>query len=136
MTGVQTCALPIWVLELTEGRGADVIYDPVGGEFAGATVTCLASRGRLLAIGFASGSWAQADVGTLTLRNASIMGVYVGAYDAEQRGAAHTALLDLYRQGLLKPVPGESVHFLDLPRAVGAVDRHEVSGKLVVTVKD
>lgn len=123
------------ILELTEGRGADVIYDPVGGEFAGSLVAALASHGRLLLIGFASGDWASIDTGLLTMRNASVLGVYVGAYSPEQRRGAQQELLALYQRDLIRPVPTEIVSFADLPAAVGRVGRSEVSGKIGVAVE-
>lgn len=122
------------ILDLTDGRGADVIYDPVGGDFAGGLVRSLASHGRLLAIGFASGSWVNADAGDLTMRNASVLGVYVGAYTPEQRRGAQHELAVLFNQGLIKPVPCDVVDFAQLPAAVGRVSRGDVVGKLAVKI--
>ncbi|MCX6509238.1 MAG: NADPH:quinone oxidoreductase family protein [Actinobacteria bacterium] len=56
------------VNEMTDGRGADLVYDPVGGDLANATLKCLAPGGRLLAVGFASGEWANPPIAELVRR--------------------------------------------------------------------
>ena len=97
-------------------------------------VGCLASEGRLLSIGFASGSWVQADPGELALKNASLIGVFVGAYNPGQRLEVHTELLRFYRRGLVKPVLDRVVDFEDIPSALTDLAAQRVSGKLVVRV--
>ena len=89
------------VVDLTGGAGVDVVYDPVGGASAGATVECLAPGGRLLAVGFASGSWVDADIGQLVRRNASVVGVYAGGLTRSELEADHEALLALANAGKL-----------------------------------
>ena len=69
------------------------------------------------------------------MRNASVLGVYVGAYSPEQRRGAQQELLALYQRDLIRPVPTEIVSFADLPAAVGRVGRSEVSGKIGVAVE-
>ena len=121
------------VLEATGGNGVDVVYDPVGGAFAGAMVRCLAPGGRLLAVGFASGSWVEPDISEFVWRNASIVGVYAGLQTREEAEADHEQLLALASGGSL----GGStrvVSFDALPDALGAVDRAEAVGKLVLKV--
>ena len=68
------------VLELTGGKGADVIYDPVGGDVFDASLRCIAWEGRLLVIGFAAGRIPQAPANYLLLKNAAAVGVFWGAY--------------------------------------------------------
>lgn len=121
------------VLKATDGRGVDLVYDPVGGTAAGATVRCLARNGRLLAIGFASGEWVKADIGELVRRNASIVGVYAGGLRREENEEDHEALLALAAEGLLRSV-ATVVPFDALPDAVEAVDSGAVIGKMVVRV--
>ena len=74
--------VPDAVMEATGGSGVDVVYDPVGGAFAGSMARCLAPGGRLLAVGFASGAWVEADISEFVRRNASIVGVYAGGQTA------------------------------------------------------
>lgn len=121
------------VLEATDGHGVDLVYDPVGGTAAGATVRCLARNGRLLAVGFASGEWVKADIGQLVRCNASIVGVYAGGLRREENEEDHEALLALAREGRLRNVATE-VPFDALPDAVESVDSGTVIGKMVVRV--
>ena len=119
------------VLEVTGGHGADVIYDPVGGEPAEASLRCIAAGGRLLAVGFASGRWVQVDTAHAVRRNYSLVGVYAGGYTREQSEADHEALLALVAEGRLATFAHE-VAFDDLPAAVAAVGDGSVIGKTVV----
>ena len=124
-------SVPDAVMEATGGGGVDVVYDPVGGAFAGSMAKCLAAGGRLLAIGFASGSWVQADVSDLVLRNASIVGVYAGGQTRAEAEADHELLLALAAAGRLGGTP-QAVPFEALPDALDTVDRSEAVGKLVL----
>ena len=123
------------VLGATSGRGVDVVYDPVGGAAAGATVGCMARNGRLLAVGFASGTWVQADIWQLVRRNASIVGVYAGGLTRAENEADHEALLELVAQGHLTST-ARAVTFEELPEALEAVGSSKVMGKMVVRVAD
>ena len=117
-------SVPKAVLEVTGGHGADVIYDPVGGEPAEASVRCIA-------VGFASGRWVQVDTAHAVRRNYSLVGVYAGGYTREQSEADHEALLALVAEGRLATFAHE-VAFDDLPAAVAAVGDGSVIGKTVV----
>lgn len=121
------------VLEVTGGDGVDVIYDPVGGDFAASVARCLAPGGRLLAVGFASGKWINADISEFVLRNASIVGVYAGSQTRGESEADHESLLALAVDGHLGKAT-RAVLFDALPDALTVVDRAEAVGKLVVTV--
>jgi NADPH:quinone reductase len=121
------------VMEATGGGGVNVIYDPVGGAFAGATVRCLAPGGRLLAIGFASGNWVKADISELVWLNASIVGVYAGGQTRAEAEVDHELLLALAADGSLGRAT-RTVPFDALADAVDAVDRSEAVGKLVLRV--
>jgi NADPH2:quinone reductase len=124
-------SVPDAVLEATGGSGADVVYDPVGGALAGATVRCLAPSGRLLCVGFASGTWVDADIGEYVRRNASIVGVYAGGQARADAEADHESLLALAAAGRLAGAT-QVVPFGALPDALEAVDRAQAVGKLVV----
>lgn len=125
-------SVPDAVLAATAGHGADVIYDPVGGEPAGASLRCIAPGGRLLAVGFASGRWVQVNTAHAVRRNYSLVGVYAGGYTRQQSDADHEALLTLVAEGRLATFAHE-VAFEDLPAAVAAVDDGSVIGKTVVS---
>lgn len=119
------------VLDATGGVGADLVYDPVGGETASALVPCLARGGRWLAVGFASGAWVRPDVAALVRANASVTGVYAGGFTRAENEHDHEALLALHAEGRLR-VPVTAVAFDEAADAVAAVDEGRVVGKLVV----
>ncbi len=123
--------VPDAVLEATGGRGVDVVYDPVGGEFAGSMARCLAPGGRLLAVGFASGRWVEPDIAELVWRNASVVGVYAGSQTRAEAEADHERLLALAAEGRLGRCT-RVVPFDALPDALDSIDRAEAVGKLVV----
>jgi len=119
------------VNRLTEGRGADVIFEPVGGELFKRSVGCLANAGRLLAVGFACGEWGEADTHDLVLKNASVLGVFVGAYGPQQRMEIHEELTYLVEQGRVAPLVQEVVPFDAVPQALSKLQSRQVIGKLV-----
>jgi NADPH2:quinone reductase len=122
------------VLELTDGRGADVIYDPVGGDTCERSVTCTASQGRILAVGFASGRWGAPATDRMVMRNCSLLGVFVGAYNHDQMLTAHHELLQLHAQGLLTAVPETTVGFDAVAEELTRLERREAKGKTVALV--
>ncbi len=126
-----TGSVPDAVMEATGGSGVDVVYDPVGGAFAGSMARCLAPGGRLLAVGFASGGWVEADISEFVRRNASIVGVYAGGQTRADAEADHEQLLALAADGRLGGAT-QVVSFDALRDALSAVDRAEAVGKLVV----
>ena len=128
-------SVPEAVVEATGGGGVDVVYDPVGGGFAGSMASCLAPGGRLLAVGFASGKWVEADISEFVRRNASIVGVYAGGQPRAEAEADHEQLLALAADGRLGGAT-QVVSFDALRDALSAVDRAEAVGKLVVRVDE
>lgn len=125
--------VPSAVLEATDGRGADLVYDPVGGAPAEAATRCIAAGGRLLAVGFASGRWVEVNTAHVVRRNYSLVGVYAGGYTREQTEADHEALLALAGQGSLASF-AHVRRFDELPAAVASVADGSVIGKIVVTL--
>ena len=121
------------VNEMTDGRGADLVYDPVGGDLANSTLKCLAPGGRLLAVGFASGQWTNPPVAELVRRNVSLVGVYAGGIGRTENEFDHELLLSLYNEGKLQSFVQE-VSFEHGVDAVVAVDEGTVVGKSAVIV--
>ncbi len=119
------------VREVTGGRGVDLVFDPVGGTAGEEAVHLLARGGRFLAVGFAAGRWPDVDVARLVGRNASALGVYVGAYDRVDHEADHAALLTLFEAGRLYSVVTRTVGFDEIPAALDVIARGEVIGKTV-----
>jgi len=121
------------VNEMTDGRSADLVYDPVGGDLANATLKCLAPGGRLLAVGFASGEWANPPIAELVRRNVSLVGVYAGGIGRTENESDHETLLALYSEGKLQSFVQE-VSFDHGADAVIAVEEGTVVGKSAVIV--
>ena len=122
------------VREATAGRGADVIYDPVGGKAFTAATECIAHEGRLLAVGFASGDWARPSTAHLVTHNYSVMGVMPGGYEPAFRREAHAALLDHQRRGEIAVPIHRVVPFDALPEGLEDLARGRVRGKIVLAV--
>jgi len=128
-----------WVGEvnrLTGGRGADVIYDPVGGDVFDKSLKCIAWEGRLLVIGFASGSIPELKVNRVLLKNISIVGLYWGAYqlrDPAKIQAAHEALTAHVARGEIAPMVWRELPLEQLPEGLAALESRASWGKVVVT---
>ncbi|MEQ8840218.1 MAG: NADPH:quinone oxidoreductase family protein [Acidimicrobiales bacterium] len=115
-----------------DGRGIDLIYDPVGGELAENAAKALARNGRLLAVGFASGRWPTMNTHELVVANASVLGVFAGGLARTELDAIHASLSDLAANGQLRNPVSATVVFDDLPRAVQALADRRVIGKQVM----
>jgi len=118
----------------TAGQGVDVVYDTVGGETFLRSLDCMATGGRLLAIGFASGAWADAPTGTLVARNLTVVGVVAVAPDAEAAEEMRARLMELHDAGRIRPVVASTFDFERLPDALAAVEAQRGGGKFVVRV--
>jgi NADPH:quinone reductase len=122
------------VREATGGRGADVVYDPVGGEAFEAATRCVAHEGRMLLIGFASGRWGRVDPAHAVMHNYSVVGVIPSGYGREHKSADQAELLAHRARGALRVPLEPPVPFGELPQALERLARREVLGKLVLRV--
>jgi len=123
------------VKELTGGRGADVIYDPVGGDVFDLSSKCIAPEGRLLVIGFASGRIPSIAANRVLLKNMSLVGVLWGGYvqsHPEYPAPTHAALAQMYAAGQIHPAVGAAYNFDHLPTALRDLANRRVMGKAVV----
>ena len=119
------------ILDLTGGKGADVVYDPVGGPYTEAALRATAWRGRLLVIGFASGTIPQVKLNLMLLKERSVTGVYWGDWaerdpngqrrNVEQLGAWFT-------EGKIKPVVSERISLEEVPAAMARLLQRKVKG--------
>jgi NADPH2:quinone reductase len=123
------------VFAATGGHGADVIYDPVGGEPAEASLRYIAHGGRILAVGFASGRWVQVNTVHAVRHNYSLVGVYASGYTRQESDDDHEALLALAADGKLASF-AHTAPFSKLPEAVEDVAAGTVIGKTVITFDD
>jgi NADPH2:quinone reductase len=118
----------------TGGRGADAIFDPVGGEAFASATRCVAHEGRILAIGFASGSWGRIDTAHLVTNNYSVVGVIPSRYDRAFKERVQQRLLGWWREGRLRLPVDELVAFEALPDALERLAAGAVRGKLALAV--
>lgn len=123
------------VKQLTGGEGADVIYDPVGGDVFDKSSKCIAFGGRLLVIGFASGRIPEISANRILLKNISIVGLHWGNYYAkapELVQQTHLRVLELYKANKIHPLICSQGAMETLPEALGQIAERRSWGKLVV----
>ena len=120
---------------LTDGKGPDVIYDPVGGEVAEPAFRSIAWRGRYLVVGFAAGPIPALPFNLALLKGASIVGVFWGDFARREPKANATMMAELagwYAQGKIKPVIDRTMPMADLKAAYAHMGSRAVKGKLVM----
>ncbi|MEL7298957.1 MAG: NADPH:quinone oxidoreductase family protein [Pseudomonadota bacterium] len=119
------------------GHGADIVYDPVGGDLAQAALRACRRGARYLVIGFASGTVPEVKLNHLLVKNIAVHGFYWGGYasfDPAPMRASLAALMELFAEGRVTPHIGLSVPLAEAPQALEALRRREVTGKAVVTM--
>ena len=120
---------------LTDGKGPDVIYDPVGGDFAEPAFRSIAWRGRYLVVGFASGPIPSLPLNLTLLKGASLVGVFWGDF-ARREPKANAAMMgelaQWYAQGKVKPVIDSTMPMAELKAAYAHMGSRGVKGKLVM----
>jgi NADPH:quinone reductase len=124
--------------QLNDGRGFDVIFDPVGGEAFETAMRVIAWEGRLLVIGFASGNIPSAAANLPLVKNCSIVGVYWGAYSAKNPAVLRDSLHQLFTwhaQGHLKPHISHTYSLDEAPAAMRALIERTSVGKVVLKVR-
>jgi len=125
------------VKELTTGRGADVIYDPVGGDVFDESVRCIAFGGRLLVIGFASGRIPSINVNMPLVKGFSVVGVRAGEYGRQysNKGIENTRQIDAWAGGGKIRPHVNAVFPLERAReAMALLQARRVIGKVVLTM--
>ena len=121
---------------LTNGKGPDVVYDPVGGDLAEPVFRSIAWRGRYLVIGFAGGAIPALPLNLSLLKGASIVGVFWGDFVRREPAAFARDLQQLgqwYAEGKVRPVLDQTLRLSDLPAAYARMSSRQVVGKLVLT---
>lgn len=121
---------------LTDGKGPDVVYDPVGGDLAEPVFRSIAWRGRYLVIGFAQGSIPALPLNLPLLKGASLVGVFWGEFarrEPKKNAAALGQLAAWYAQGKIKPVIEHQLPMAELQRAFELMAARQVRGKVVLT---
>jgi NADPH2:quinone reductase len=126
------------VARLTDGAGADIVIDPVGGDAHAAAIRALAWCGRLVVIGFASGTIPTIKSNYLLVKNIEVSGLQWSDYRERQpervRGAQRE-IFDLYSQGKLAPVISRTVPLSDFAVALGLLRDGHAQGKIILSVR-
>lgn len=126
------------VKALTAGKGADVIYDPVGGELFDQCMRCINWYGRILVIGFAAGDIPRVPINLVLLKSCQLVGVFYGAWSAkapDEAAANFEEILDFYRRGKIDPLVGAEYPLTDHAAALRCLMERRAIGKVVVTVR-
>ncbi|MHA7856755.1 MAG: NADPH:quinone oxidoreductase family protein [Henriciella sp.] len=124
------------VKDLTNGRGADVIYDPVGGDIFDESVRCIAFDGRLLVIGFTSGRIANVATNMPLIKGFSVVGVRAGEYGRQfpDRGRANVKQIwDWARAGKTRPYVHATLPLEQTLDGFRELQNRQVVGKLIIT---
>ncbi len=122
---------------LTDGKGVDVIYDPVGGPYAEPAFRSIAWRGRHLVVGFAAGEIPKLPLNLALLKGASVVGVFWGDFARRQPKEFAQSIRQLgqwYAEGRLKPHVSETMPLEKAAQALNKMAARQVKGKLVLTV--
>ncbi|KIU45360.1 MULTISPECIES: NADPH:quinone oxidoreductase family protein [Bradyrhizobium] len=131
------------VLDITGGRGVDVVFDPVGGDVFDESLRCVAPLGRLLPIGFASGRIPEIPANLVLVKNLTVIGLYWGFYMAWGKSKADAALrarvgvlfdelFSLFEAGKLRAPVDRSLPLAQFADALRRVEGREVIGKIVL----
>jgi len=123
------------IKRLTEGKGPDVVYDPVGGDFAEPAFRSIGWRGRYLVVGFASGPIPSLPLNLTLLKGASIVGVFWGDFarrEPQANAQMMQTLAGMYARGEIKPVIDQTLPMAELKNAYAIMGSRAVKGKLVM----
>ncbi|SOC49446.1 NADPH2:quinone reductase [Blastococcus aggregatus] len=123
------------VKEITGGHGADVVYDPVGGEVFDKSRRCIAFEGRLLVVGFTSGVHPSAPANHVLVKNYSVVGLHWGLYRKHEPALfwrTHEELLRLVADGLIDPLVGDVLPLDQAPQALARLGDRGTVGKVVL----
>lgn len=126
------------VKALTDEKGADVIFDPVGGNLFDQATRCIHWNGRLLVVGFASGRIPEYKANLALLKGASMVGVFLGRFRKEEPQAYEDnfqQLLTWYREGRLRPVVTQTFAMEDYVAAFNVFSERRAMGKVILAVR-
>jgi len=123
------------IKELTDGKGVDVVYDPVGGKFAEAALRGMAWKGRYLVVGFANGDIPQLPMNLPLLKGCSVVGVFWGQFSKLEPKASYSntrQLLAWIQEGKIIQHVGARYSLEEAPRALQDLMDRKMMGKGVV----
>ena len=135
------------VLDYTDGRGADVVFDPVGGDVFQQSLRCIAPDGRLIPMGFASGDIPNIPANIVLVKNVSVIGLYWGYYmgwgkhaplpgTEERVRQAFDTMFGWLKEGALRPRTWHTYSIENFTDALTAIASRKVIGRVALTVHD
>ena len=122
------------VKEVTEGKGANVVYDPVGGEAFRRSTKCIAFEGRIVVVGFASGDVPSAALNHALVKNYDILGLHWGLYERVNPAVVRDCQAELIRladAGAIRPLITERLPLADVPDALRRLGAGATAGRIV-----
>ena len=124
------------VKEVTGGRGADVVYDSVGGEAYTRSTKCIAFEGRIVVVGFAGGQIQSAALNHVLIKNYSVVGLHWGLYQTKDPQLildCHAQLTKLVAEGAIRPLVGERLGLEEVPAGLQRLADGATVGRIVFT---
>jgi NADPH2:quinone reductase len=126
------------VKALTNGKGVDVIYDPVGGDMFDQCMRSIGWYGRVLVIGFAAGGIPRVPINLILLKSCQVVGVFYGSWSGRFRDEADAnfeEILALYEAGKIDPLIGRTFPLEQSAEAMRCLSERQAIGKVVVTIR-
>lgn len=126
------------VKALTDGKGADVIYDPVGGDLFDQCMRCINWNGRVLVIGFTGGYIPKVPINLILLKGCQVVGVFYGSFSAREPAVNEEnfgQLLRWFETGTLKPLVGASYPMEEYAAALRCLSERRAIGKVVLEIR-
>ncbi len=127
------------IKEITQGKGVDVVYDPVGDKWAEPAIRSLAWRGRYLIVGFAGGEIPKIPLNLALLKGSSLVGVFWGMFTQKEAGLSRQNMQDIANwamEGKISPHISKLYSLAEAPKALTEMMERRVIGKAVVVVDD
>ena len=125
------------VKALTEGRGADVIYDPVGGPLFDQCMRCINWYGRVLIVGFVGGDIPKLPTNLVLLKSCQVVGVFYGAFSArfpQESQQNFAEIMDMFNAGKINPLVGKEFAFDEYADALNCLEQRQAIGKVVLNI--
>jgi NADPH2:quinone reductase len=124
------------VKALTDGKGADVIYDPVGGDLFDQCMRSINWNGRVLVVGFTGGHIPKVPINLILLKGCQVVGVFYGSFSAREPALNQQnfeEILDLFKAGKINPLVGAEYPLAQYADALRCLSERRATGKVVVT---
>lgn len=127
------------VKSLTDGKGADVIYDPVGGELFDQCMRSINWNGRVLVVGFVGGDIPRVPTNLILLKNCQVVGVFYGAFSArfpKESRQNFKEIMEMFEAGRINPLVGQEFSFNEHVEALNCLEQRRAIGKVVLNITE